>query len=103
METIIVLFGMCLTFTPIVIFVWYLLTSMRSKKAFAYHLEKVKDKKNNLGVIIAYIDKILLGILIVFLGLYFSSFFSNTICLELFIACLILYIIIHFFDEKNEE
>ena len=66
-------------------------------------MEKVKDKHGQVGVIIAYIDKILLGLWIICLGLYLSSYFVNDIAFDVFLVSLIFYIIIRFIDNKNEN
>ena len=101
-EGIIVLFGMCLTFMPVIMFVHYLWTHAREKKPFDYHLDNVRDKKGNFGVFIAYLDKMLFGVSIVSLGVFVSSYFTNSLFLEIFIVVFIFYIIIRYIDNKNE-
>lgn len=102
-EGIIVIAGMCLTFLPIVIFVNYLLKHVKSKQAFDYHLDNVKDKKGNVGVIIAYGERFLFTFTLMSLGLYMSSFFVDFVFLEIFIISLICYLFVCFFDKKNEK
>lgn len=102
-EMLIVLSGMCLVFLPALCYVGYLLSSVKGQKKFDYHVEKVKDKHGQVGVMIAYIDKILLGLWIICLGLYLSSYFVNDIAFDVFLVSLIFYIIIRFIDNKNEN
>ena len=51
MKTIIILFGTCLTFVPVVLFVASLFKSIKEKTRFSYHLDKVRDKKGTIGVV----------------------------------------------------
>ncbi len=103
LEMLIVLFGMCLVFFPALCYVIYLLSSVTKKKKFDYHIEKVKDKHGQTGVIIAYIDKILLGLWIICLGIYLSSYFINDVAFDIFLVTFIVYIIVRFIDNKNEN
>lgn len=102
-ETIIVLLGLCMTFVPALLYFKYLLTHATKKTAFDYHLELVKDKKGNFGVAIAYLEKIAFGIMVCSLGILMSEFFNQDTILKVFIVSLVIYIILKYFDEKNEK
>ena len=101
-EAIIRLFGMCLTFLPVIIFVHFLLASVKSKRPFQYHIDNVKDKKGNFGVFIAYLSKILFGVSVTCLGVFVSSYFTNTIFGEIFLIGFVFYVLIKYIDIKNE-
>lgn len=103
LEATVVIFGMCLTFVPVVLFVNYLLRHVKYKQEFDYHIDKVRDKKGLFGVVIAYIERLLLGVVLISLGIYLSSFCLNYIFVEIFVISLLLYIFFHFIDEKNEK
>ncbi len=101
-EAIIRLLGMCLTFLPVIIFVHYLLTSVKEKRPFQYHLDNVKDKKGNFGIIIAYLSKVLFGVAVTCLGVFVSSYFTNTIFGEIFLIAFVFYVLVKYIDIKNE-
>ena len=101
-EGIIRILGMCLTIIPVILYVHYLWTSTREKRPFNYHVENVRDKKGNFGVFIAYLDKMLFGASIISLGVFVSSYFTNTLFLEIFIVVFIFYVIVRYIDNKNE-
>lgn len=103
MEGFIVILGLCITFVPAIIFANYIFTKVNKKTRFDTHLEIVKDKKGTLGVIIAYAERILFGLTICSLGVVFSEFYRNEKAIEVLIISVILYIIVKFFDEKNEK
>lgn len=102
-ETIIILAGLCITFLPALLYFKYLLSHVSTKTKFDYHLELVKDKKGRLGIIIAYLERIILGIYISSLGILMSEFFDNDTVLKILIISLVLYIIVKYIDEKNEK
>jgi len=103
LEGIVVLVGMCLTFVPVILFVHYLLTHVSKKTKFDYHIENVRDKNGNKGVFIAYIERVLFGIVISSLGVWMSDFFTSEVMLQLFILSLVFYVIVKYFDEKMEK
>lgn len=103
MEMIVTLFGMCLTFVPVIVFVRYLLNSVTEKREFNYHLDLVNDKKGKKGIFIAYATKISLSIMVTSLGIYLASFFDNSLFLDLFIISLILFVLLYYFDVNNEK
>lgn len=102
-EGIIVILGLCITFLPVVVYFMYLINHVNKKTRFDYHLELVKDKKGRFGVVVAYAERISFGSLICLFGILLSEFFSNEILIELFIFNLLIYLIIDYFDEKNEK
>ncbi len=102
-EGIIVLVGLCITFVPIIIYFKYLLTHIKNKTRFDYHIELVKDKKGKLGVYLAYTERILFGVLLGNLGILMSECFDNENLFMSFVIVLVLYIMIKYFDEKNEK
>ena len=63
-EGIVTLVGLCLTFLPALIYFNYLLNHVNKKTRFDYHLELIKDKKGTFGVVIAYMERILFGMLV---------------------------------------
>ncbi len=102
-EGLIVIVGLCISFVPVIIFVHYLFTHIKKKTRFDYHLELVKDKKGTFGVVIAYAERILFATVIISLGILLSEFFQNQIFLNIFIVSLVLFILVKYFDEKNEK
>ena len=70
---------------------------------FDAHLEVVKDKKGNLGVVVAYVERFLFGLIIATMGVVLSEYFENETAIEILIISVVLYIIVKFFDEKNEN
>lgn len=103
MEGIVVILGLCITFVPAIIFAHYIFTKVSRKTKFDTHLEIVKDKKGTLGVIVAYAERILFGLTICSLGVVFSEYYKNETAIEVLIISVILYVIVKFFDEKNEK
>ena len=102
-EGIGVLLGLCITFLPVIMYVNYILTHVSKKTGFDYHLELVNDKRGRIGVYIAYLERILFGITISSLGVMMSEFFRNELVFQVFVISLILYVIVKYFDEKNEK
>lgn len=102
MEIIVRLIGMCLTFLPVIYFVTYVIKRATEEQKFDLHINRVKDKKGIVGVIIAYINRISLFIVIMSLGIYISSYFINGIFFDIFIISLIVFIFSYFFDNKND-
>ena len=103
MEGIVVIIGLCVTFAPAVIFAHYVFTKVNRKTKFDTHLEIVKDKKGTFGVIIAYAERILFGLTICSLGIVLSEYYQNETAIEVLIISVILYVIVYFFNEKNEK
>ena len=102
MEIVIKLFGMVLSFVPSIYFASYIIKKATEVQKFDLHINRVRDKKGNKGVIVAYINKIGLWLLITSLGVYLSTYFDNSIFLEIFIVSLMIYIISYFIDNKND-
>ncbi len=102
-EGIVTIAGLCFTFLPVLIYVNYLLTHVSKKTRFDYHLELVKDKKGRFGIGIAYLERIFFGIVVCFFGILMSEFFANEIVFQILVISLILYVILKYFDEKNEK
>ena len=103
MEGIIVILGLCITFVPAIIFAHYIFTKVSKKTKFDTHLEIVKDKKGTFGVVIAYAERILFGLTVCSLGVVLSEYYKNEKAIEVLIISVILYVIVKFFDEKNEK
>lgn len=102
-EAIITLLGLCLTFLPVLIYFNYLLTHVNKKTRFDYHLELVQFKKGHLGTFLAYAERISFGNLICSFGVLLSEFFQNNYVFFWFVISIVIYIIIKYFDEKNEK
>lgn len=102
-EGIIILLGLCITFIPVIIYFNYLMAHVSKKTRFDYHLELVTDKKGRVGVFIAYLERILFGSTVSLFGILLSEFFTNDLIFELFVISLVMYIIVRYFDEKNEK
>lgn len=102
-EGIITILGLCVTFLPILIYFNYLMNHVSKKTSFDYHLELVKDKKGNLGVAVAYFERIMFGVTVCSLGIVLSEFFTNETMFQIFVISLIVYFITKYFDEKNEK
>lgn len=103
LEGIITILGLCLTFLPVFIYFNYLLTHVSKKTNFDYHIDIVRDKKGNKGVIIAYLERILYGAAIVSFGILLSEYFSNEAMFACVVVISILYVIVKWIDEKNEK
>jgi ABC-type Mn2+/Zn2+ transport system permease subunit len=103
MEGIVVILGLCVTFIPAIIFANYIFTKVSKKTKFDTHLEIVKDKKGTLGVVIAYAERLLFGLTISSLGVVLSEYYKNETAIEVLIISVVLYVIVKFFDEKNEK
>ena len=102
-EGIVILLGLCVTFFPVIMYVNYILTHVSKKTRFDYHLELVNDKKGRVGIYIAYLERILFGVTVCSLGVMMSEFFRNEFVFQIFVISLILFIIVKYFDEKNEK
>ena len=102
-EGIIIITGLCLTFFPVYIYFNYLLTHVNKKTPFDYHLDVVKDKKGDFGVFIAYVERILYGIVIICFGILLSEFFRSESMFVSVVVSSLLYIIIKWIDERNEK
>ena len=102
-EALITIFGICITFIPVIFFVHYLFTHVKKKTRFDYHKELVKDRKGSFGVIIAYLERILLSSLFIVGGIHMSEFFQIEELTMTFVILLILYVIVKYFDVKNEK
>lgn len=103
MEGFVVILGLCITFTPVVLFADYIISKASKVTKFDAHLEVVKDKKGNLGVVVAYVERFLFGLIITTMGVVLSEYFENETAIEILIISVVLYIIVKFFDEKNEN
>lgn len=102
-EGLIVVLGLCLIFVPVLTYVRYLLTHVRQNTKFDVHLAKVKDKKGTIGIIIAYLERVLYGILFISIGVLFSECFASEVAFTSTIISVTLYIIVKWIDEKNEK
>lgn len=102
-EGVVTLIGLCITVCPAIIYFKYLLTHVSKKTRFDYHLELVKDKKGKMGVYLAYVERVLFGFSFCSLGILMSEFFNNDKVFIIFVISLILYIVVKYFDEKNEK
>jgi hypothetical protein len=103
LEAIIVILGMCLIFVPVILYVRYLLTHVRQNTKFDDHLVVVRDKKGNFGVFIAYLERLLYGIVFISIGILFSEYFESEIAFVTVVISVTLYIIVKWIDEKNEK
>lgn len=103
MEGFVVILGLCITFTPVVLFADYIISKASKVTKFDAHLEVVKDKNGNLGVVVAYVERFLFGLIITTMGVVLSEYFENETAIEILIISVVLYIIVKFFDEKNEN
>lgn len=102
-EGIVIIAGLCITFIPVIMYFNYLMAHVSKKTRFGYHLELVTDKKGRLGIIIAYLERILFGSTISLFGIMLSEFFTNEYIFQAFVISLVFYIIVKYFDEKNEK
>ncbi len=102
-EGIITIIGLCITFSPPIMYLNYLLTHVSKKTRFDYHIDLVNEKKGRLGVYLAYIERILFGTLVCSLGILLSEYFRNEAILKIFVIVFVIYIIVKYFDEKNEK
>ena len=98
-EALITIFGICITFIPVVFFVHYLFAHVKKKTRFDYHIELVKDRKGSFGTIMAY----LLSSLFIVGGIHMSEFFQIEGLTMTFVILLVAYVIVKYFDIKNEK
>ena len=103
MELIIRLLGMCITFIPCIYLATYIIKRASEEQKFDLHLNHVKDKHGNIGVLIAYINRVSLFVFITSLGVLISSFFDNSIALDICIITFILFIFSYYLDDKNSK
>ena len=103
MEGFVVIVGLCITFFPVVLFAKYMFDKVSKETKFDTHLEIVKDKKCFIGVAVAYLERILFGTVICSTGVVFSEYFRNKVAIEILIVSVILFVIVKYFDEKNEK
>lgn len=103
MEGFVIVLGMVITIIPIVYYFSYLLRHINAKTRFDCHIDRVKDKKGFKGIIIAYLGQILLACSVTSLGILMSDNFDSDVLLKIFIITLILFIIVKYFDERNEK
>ncbi|MBQ4031811.1 MAG: hypothetical protein II625_08665 [Bacilli bacterium] len=102
-EALITIFGICITFIPVVFFVHYLFAHVKKKTRFDYHIELVKDRKGSFGTIMAYLERILLSSLFIVGGIHMSEFFQIEGLTMTFVILLVAYVIVKYFDIKNEK
>ncbi len=100
MELIVRVFGICIAFVPFVYLASYIIKRAKEEQKFDLHLNRVRDKKGTIGVIIAYTNRISLFILITFLGVYISSYFINSIALDVCIVMLIAFVFSYYLDSN---
>ena len=103
MELIIRLLGMCITFIPVIYFANYIINKASNEQRFDLHINNVKDKHCNIGVLIAYINRLSLFIFITSLGVLISSYFDNGIALDIVIVSLVVFIFSYYLDDKNTK
>ena len=102
MEIVCKLIGMCITFIPSIYFAVYMIRRATAEQSFDLHIKRVRDKAGTKGVLVAIINRVLLFILVTCLGLFITSYFTNTLALDIIIVSLITYIISRYFDNKND-
>ncbi|HAB67609.1 MAG TPA: hypothetical protein DCE23_09615 [Firmicutes bacterium] len=102
-EGIVSVVGLCITFFPPLMYLNYLLTHVNQKTRFDYHIEIVNEKKGKYAVILAYLERIMFGVLICVLGILMSEFFRNDAIFKILVFVFVFYIIVKYFDEKNEK
>ena len=102
-EVLIVVMGIIITFIPVVFFVNYLFKHVKKNTRFDYHKELVKENRGNLGVFVAYMERILLSSLFIVMGVHMSEFFQIEGLTIAFVILLVLYVIFKYFDIKNEK
>ncbi len=103
MELIIRILGMCITFIPIIYFANYVISKASEEQKFDLHINRIKDKKGTIGVLIVYINRISLFILITSLGVLISSYFTNNIALDICIITLVIFIFSYYLDDKYSK
>lgn len=102
MEIFCKLLGMCITFIPTIYFAVYMIKRATEEQRFDLHLKRVRDKAGTIGVLVAIVNRFLLFLLLTSVGLYITSYFSNSITLDIAVISLITYIISYFIDNKND-
>lgn len=100
---LIVVLGLCLIYVPIVILIGYIITKGRKKYEFDKYISYLKKHNDKKGIIIAYLNKIIVGLNIMILGFYMSEELENETALRYLIIFTILTIIITYFNKKNKR
>lgn len=101
MEGVITVLGLCIIFVPLIQFCNYLLNHVMKKMPFDEHLERLKDNSKVMRLL-AYCERVLYGITISSLGYWMSEYFQNSTVFVILVISLVLYIIVKYFDYKNE-
>lgn len=102
-EGVIIILGLCITFLSPLLYLNYLLTRVSKITRFDAHLNIVRDKKGNYGVVLAYLERILFGVVVSSMGILMSEFFDNEMILQIFVISLVGYVIIKYLDNLNEK
>lgn len=103
LELVFTIVGMCLCILPFIIIFNYFMTRVSKKTKFDCHINKVKDKKGFIGVVVAYITKILFFFFILLLGTLCVYQFQHDDISKLLLVSFVLYILFYFFDNNNEK
>lgn len=102
MEGLVVILGLCLVFLPFVQLCHYLLKHVIKKTKFDMHLERIKEQ-GPLSTGIAYAERIVYGLLVSSFGFWMSEIFNNSMAFIVVVLSLVAYIIIKYFDCKNDN
>ena len=103
MELIIRVLGMCLTFIPVIYFANFIIQRASEEQKFDLHINNIKDKHGTKAVIIAYINRISLFIFITSLGVLISSYFTNSVSLDISIVTFVIFIFSYYLDDKYSK
>ena len=101
MEGFFTILGLCITFIPLIQFCNYLLNHVMKKTRFDEHLERLKVN-NSFMRFLAYCERIFYGITVSSFGFWMSEYFQNSVAFVLLILSFVVYVILKYFDYKNE-
>ena len=102
MEGFLVIVGLCLVFLPFIQLCHYLLKHVVTKTKFDNHLDNVKEK-GTFGKVLAYAERIVYGLFVSCFGFWMSELFNNNVAFIVVVLSLVAYVIIKYFDKKNES
>ena len=101
MEGFLVILGLILVFVPFIQLCHYLLKHVVKKTKFDLHIEKIRGK-GPIAIWLAYAERIIYGLLVSSFGFWMSELFDNSIAFIVVVLSLVLYVIIKYFDVKND-
>lgn len=102
-DTIVAVIGLILTFWPLKMLCSYLMHRSRGEALFDTKVKEYKEFLGTKGVLIIYAERILLALLFIFLGIFMSMNCSDKLFFELFVICLLMYLVVKYLIIQTER